>query len=77
VVSVGNKGVTDSVRAEFDRALNDHELIKVKLGGDDRGGRAAQIADLAGSGAEVVQAIGKVACFYRRNDEHPKIALPR
>jgi RNA-binding protein len=77
VVSVGNKGVTEAVRAEFERALNDHELIKVKLAGDDREARAAQVAELAGAGAQVVQSIGKVACFYRRNDEQPKIALPR
>lgn len=77
VVSVGNKGVTDAVRAEFARALDDHELVKVRLAGDDRAARASQIAELTGAGVELVQSIGKVACFYRRNDEQPKIALPR
>ena len=50
----------------------------MKLAGDDRPARAAQIAELADAGkAQVVQTIGKVACLYRRNDEAPKIALPR
>ena len=31
VVTVAAKGLTESVIAEIDRALNDHELIKVKL----------------------------------------------
>jgi len=78
VIMVGNKGVTPALAAELAIALERHELIKVKLAGDDRPARAAQIAELADAGkAQVVQTIGKVACLYRRNDEAPKIALPR
>ena len=78
VVQTGNKGVTAAVINEFSIALDHHELIKVKLGSDDRMQRTAQIAALAqASGAEVVQRIGKVACFYRRNAEQPKLALPK
>src|SRR5262245_13252143 len=35
-VSVGNAGATTAVIAEVDRALAKHELIKVKIQGDDR-----------------------------------------
>ena len=78
VIMVGNKGVSDALVAEFSIALDDHELIKVKLAGDDRDERAAQIARLAEAGhAELVQSIGKVACFYRRNADKPKLALPK
>jgi len=78
VIMVGNKGVTPALAVELAIALERHELIKVKLAGDDRPARAAQIAELADAGkAQVVQTIGKVACLYRRNDEAPKIALPR
>jgi RNA-binding protein len=78
VIMVGNKGVSDALLAEFSVALDDHELIKVKLAGDDRAERAVQIARLAeAAGAEVVQSIGKVACFYRRNADKPKLALPK
>ena len=78
VIMVGNKGVSDALIAEFSVALDDHELIKVKLAGDDRGERAAQIGKLAEAGhAELVQSIGKVACFYRRNADKPKLALPK
>ena len=78
VVLVGNKGLTPAVAAEFALALEHHELVKVRLAGDDRDERAVQIAELARSGgAEIVQSIGKVATFYRRNDEAARIALPR
>ncbi len=78
VILVGSKGVTDAVVAEFSQALDQHELIKVRLAGDDRDQRAGQIDQLATTvGAEVVQNIGKIACFYRRNADAPKIALPK
>ena len=78
VIMTGNKGVTPALLKEFSGALEHHELIKVKLGSDDRDERAAQITQLAESAqAEVVQSIGRVACFYRRNDEQPKLALPK
>jgi RNA-binding protein len=78
VIMVGNKGVSDALIAELSIALDDHELIKVKLAGDDREERAAQISKLGEAGrAELVQTIGKVACFYRRNADKPKLALPK
>ena|SRR5689334_22006543 len=78
VIMTGNKGLTDAVLKEFGIALDHHELIKVKLGSDDRDERRAQIAELGErSGAELVQSIGRVACFYRQNPENPRLALPR
>ena len=77
VIMVGNKGLTPALVAEFSSALEHHELIKVRLAGDDRGERAAQITALGtAGGAELIQNIGKVATFYRRNADEPKIALP-
>ena len=78
VIMVGNKGVSDALLAEFSIALDDHELIKVKLAGDDREERATQIDKLREAAhAELVQTIGKVACFYRRNADKAKLALPK
>lgn len=78
VLLLGGKGVTPSVLAELDHALDDHELIKVKLSGADREEREASLAQLMdASGAESVQRIGHVAVLYRRNEEQPRIALPR
>jgi len=77
VVSIGQKGLTDAVRAELELALDHHELIKVKLRGerDERTQWVDQIA--ADTGAETVQKIGLTACFYRENPEKRQIDLPR
>jgi RNA-binding protein len=78
VIQVGNKGVTPALVKELGNALDQHELVKVKIAGEDRDVRAEQIDALAEqSDAEVVQRIGHVACYFRRNEEEPKIALPK
>lgn len=78
VVMVGNKGITPTLVKELDNALDQHELVKVKIGGDDRATRAEQIDALAEqASAEIVQRIGHVASYFRRNREDPKIALPK
>jgi RNA-binding protein len=70
VVHIGGKGLTDAVVAEIDRALNAHELIKVRAGAMDRDEREAALAAIAGRlGAEAVQHIGKVFVLYRQNPE--------
>jgi RNA-binding protein len=78
VILVGQKGVTPAVLKEFDGALSHHELVKVKLSDTDREQRADSIQRLrVGSQSELVQTIGRVASFYRRNPKQPKIELPK
>jgi RNA-binding protein len=70
VVHIGDKGLTDAVLAEIDRALAVHELIKVRAGGMDRDAREAALADIcARLGAQAVQHIGKVFVLYREKPE--------
>lgn len=69
-VQVGHGGVTDAVAAEVDRALAAHELIKVKIVGDDRHARAEIAEALAGrTGAALVQSVGKVIVLWRPQPE--------
>ena len=64
-VTVGGNGLADSVLAELNRVLDDHELIKVKIVGD-RNERAEIIRELSQLEAtEIVQTIGGVALIYR------------
>jgi len=66
VVTVAGKGLTEGVLTELQRALDDHELIKVKLAMEDREERAQVVADLcAQTRAEVVQTIGKMVLIFR------------
>ena len=75
VVIVADKGLSETVLAEIDRALNDHELIKIKLRGEreTRQQWASSIAEQCK--AELIQSIGQVASFYRRNPDKPAIKL--
>ena len=58
VVTVASKGLTDNVLAEIDRALNDHELIKIKCNGIERDSKAELIATVCSAlKAEAVQSI--------------------
>ena len=78
VILLGAKGVTGAVTEELGRALAHHELVKVKLSGGDRDERRRQVEALAEStGAEVVQQIGHTASLFLRNEDEPRLALPR
>ncbi|MBM7063060.1 ribosome assembly RNA-binding protein YhbY [Pseudomonas sp. UL073] len=68
VLIVAENGLTEGVLAELERALNDHELIKVQLRLPEREDRQGAIAELCSvSRAELVQTIGKMALLYRKN----------
>ncbi len=73
VVTVADKGLSENVVAEIDRALNDHELIKVKLRGDREARKAWAKSIAEQCKAELVMTIGQVAAFYRKHPEKPVI----
>lgn len=78
VILLGNKGASEAVVKELGQALDIHELVKVKLSGGDKNERQVQIDVLTkGTGAEKIHQIGHVVVLFRRNDDEPKIALPR
>ncbi|MNR65363.1 RNA-binding protein [compost metagenome] len=61
------------MQAELERALNDHELIKVQFRITERDDRRALIDELSRvSRCEVVQIIGKMALIYRKNPKANK-----
>jgi RNA-binding protein len=76
VVMTGGQGLTENVLAEIERALEDHELIKVRINGEDREERAAAMT-LVGRHckAELVQIIGKIVLLYRpAKQPNPKLS---
>lgn len=80
VVLLGSAGLSPAVVKEIDRALLAHELIKVKVPGDDRTEREELFASLAEElSAARVQAIGKLLVLFRPvpEDEEPAPAAPR
>ena len=72
VIRVGDAGLSDAVLAETDRALHDHELIKVRLSGADREARAQMAAQLCAQlAAQQIQAIGHIRVIFRANPPPP------
>ena len=66
IVRVGQAGVSDAFIAEVDRALADHELIKVRLDSDDRASRDAAADEISGrTSSASVQRVGKVLVLWR------------
>jgi RNA-binding protein len=77
IVLAGKGGAGAALIAELDRALTDHELVKIRARVGDRDERDSILANLAqATRAELVHRIGHVALFYRANPEKPKILLP-
>jgi RNA-binding protein len=77
IVMLGNAGLTEGVVSELDRALTDHELVKVSARVGDRDARNEALASLASrTGAEIVQQVGNVGVLYRRHKDLAKILLP-
>ena len=66
VVMIGQHGLTEAVIRETETALNAHELIKVRVLGDERDERLLIGEELcAATGAQLVQHIGKLLVLYR------------
>ncbi len=77
LVMLGNAGLTDGVVSELDRALNDHELVKVSARVGRRTERDAALDELARrTQAAIVQRIGNIGVFYRRGQGLAKVLLP-
>ncbi len=73
VVMVGQHGLTETVIKETDAALSAHELIKVRVAGDDRAERVAVAEALcAATGAFLVQHIGKLLVLWREKQDEEK-----
>jgi RNA-binding protein len=78
IVQVGKSGIDDGLVAALDRALADHELVKVRLGenaGIDRHDAAESLAQKTRS--EVAQVLGNIVLLYRPDPEEPKIDLKK
>ncbi|RPH65946.1 MAG: YhbY family RNA-binding protein [Burkholderiales bacterium] len=66
VVMIGEAGLSRAVLTEADRALDAHELIKIRVLGDDRAQRQALLTEICSAlGCTAVQSIGKLLIVYR------------
>lgn len=77
VVMIGNNGLTEKVLNEIEVSLKAHELIKIKVHGDDRALRSKMLEEICEkTGAVAAHHIGKQLVIYRPTDK-PKILFPK
>jgi len=77
ILQVGKEGVSEGLIGAVDQALEDHELVKLRIGQNatvEKDDAAAAIASQTAS--EVAQILGSTILLYRRHPEKPKIKLP-
>lgn len=77
VVMLGQNGLSEAVIEEIKTTLNDHELIKVQIGGKDKAERS-QIVDRVCTQTlcEHIYSVGKQAVFFKVSKKK-LIALPK
>jgi RNA-binding protein len=77
VVLIGQQGLTDAVVRETSLALEAHELLKVRARVGERELRGEILSTLAErTGSDLVQTIGNVGLFYKKNNKLTKILIP-
>lgn len=75
VVSVAGNGLSPAVVAEIDRALATHELIKVRIYGEDRVQRGELLETICQQvAAQAVQHIGNILVLWREKPAETEAA---
>jgi len=75
LVQVGEGGLSEGVLGAVDRALLDHELVKVRLRQpEDKKAVARELADRCG--AELCGLVGHTVILYRENPEQRQVQVP-
>jgi RNA-binding protein len=67
VVMIGQAGLTAAVCKEINLALDAHELIKVKIRAEKETRHTISERICQDTTAELIQSIGQIAVFYRKN----------
>lgn len=78
IIWVGQKGLTEAVYLEIEKALDHHELVKIKIKIGDRDDRSEAVSAICENmGAQLVTSIGNTATFFKRNKKEPVLVLPK
>jgi RNA-binding protein len=74
VVLIGDRGLTDAVLKEIDIHLAAHELIKVRVAGDDREARSAMLDTICNTlSCANIHHLGKTLIIYRPGNKKRKV----
>lgn len=75
---VGKNGITDTLIKQVEDALKARELIKINSL-ENTPSTPKEVANTIAeqTKCDVVQVVGRKMIFYKRNNENPKIELPK
>jgi RNA-binding protein len=69
VIMIGQSGLTAAVLAEIELALDNHELIKVRIRAEREDRKLISEKICIDTGAALIQNIGQIAVIYRLNPD--------
>ena len=73
IVQIGKGGVSPAVVTQVQQALDDHELVKLRVDADSPDDRFAAADQLAAQpGVNVVQVLGRAILIYKRHPHQPR-----
>lgn len=76
IVTLAENGLSENVLKEIERALSDHELIKIKIHAENRDEKVALIDEVCQkTSASQIQTIGNTALIFRANPQaNPRLS---
>ena len=76
IITIGNKGISDSLVSELDETLNAHELLKIKLPGVEKSARSKLLIEVCNmTNAQEIGLIGRIGIVFRPRKDS-KFDLP-
>ena len=73
IVIIGYQGLTEAVLSEIEKALYDHELIKIRINAENKEEKLNMVNNIATTlKAEPLKIIGHIAIFYKQSDKKTK-----
>ena len=73
VITIGMNGLSESLLSEFEKTIDHHELIKIRIRISDKSSRKELIEELCRkSKSQIISAIGSTAIVFRKNPKSQK-----
>lgn len=76
IVMIAQKGLSENIGAELNRALEAHELIKIKIAAGERDEKQTLTTEICKEfKAECIQSVGNIVLLYRASKrQDPKLS---
>tara|TARA_B100001063_G_scaffold237451_1_gene258391 strand:- start:703 stop:996 length:294 start_codon:yes stop_codon:yes gene_type:complete len=74
IITISDKGLSEALINEFEKTINHHELIKIRIRNSDRKSRKETLEELClKTKSLLISSIGSTAIIFRKNSKQEKI----